>query len=73
MNQAHSAVLQFRLLDTCRATALLRVTYRSLGWGACTTPVAITGDCQMSSYPSKLGVLHPKASGLVPFVTEAAK
>ena len=61
MNQAHSAVLQFRPLDTCRVTALfrvafsassaalekkkplLRVTYRSLGWG---------------------GVPHPKASGI---------
>ena len=50
----------------------LTQSYRSLGWGVYITPAAITGVCQMSSYPSKLGVLHPKASGMVPFVTAAA-
>ena len=49
MNQAHSAVLQFRLLDTCRATILPRVTCRSLGWGACTTPAAITTQVSAQS------------------------
>ena len=56
-----------RLLDICRVTTWLKVTYRSSGWGVYITPAAITGVCQISSYPSKLGVRHPEVSGLVIF------
>ena len=93
MNQAHSAVLQFRLLDTCRVTTLLRVAFSASSaalekkkpfselltgvWVGVHSPrrwlSQAIARCLLTQVSLVYYIQRHLESGLVPFVTEAAK